>query len=114
MITLTRRVLRPFTRTAILLWAWKRRHEILRWGRSIWTELRSPEPISPSRLKTLGTILWKVSQDSQLTNAAELRSVTLVGDVVEVDVDPSWRHTPRLVSELQAIPGVAEVSLRSA
>ncbi|MGD9703576.1 MAG: hypothetical protein AB7Q42_16745 [Acidimicrobiia bacterium] len=114
MFKFVRRLASPFTRTAIMMWSWNHRHEIQRWGRSIWTELRAPGSISPARLKTLGSILWRVSRDPQLTNAPQLRSVALVGDVVELDVDPTWKHAPHLMNELRGVAGVTEVSVRSA
>jgi hypothetical protein len=114
MFKFTRRITRPFTRMALMAFAWNHRTEIQRWGRSIWAELRAPGEISPSRLKTLGTVLWRVSRDPQLTGARQLRSVSLVGDVVELNVDPMWKHTPRLINELRTVNGVTDVSVRSA
>ena len=114
MFKFTRRITRPFTRMALMAFAWNHRHEIQRWGRSIWAELRAPGEISPSRLKTLGTILWRVSRDPQITGSRQLRSVSLVGDVVELNVDPMWQHAPRLINELRDVSGVSDVSVRSA
>jgi hypothetical protein len=114
MFRFTRHITRPFTRTALMVFAWNHRNEIERWVRSLWTELRAPSEISASRLKTLATILWRVSRDPQLTGSRQLRSVSLVGDAVELDVDPMWKHTPRLINEVRTISGVTDVSVRSA
>ena len=109
MFKFTRHITRSFTRMALMAFAWNHRTEIQRWGRSIWAELRAP-----SRLKTLGTVLWRVSRDPQLTGSRQLRSVSLVGDAVELNVDPMWKHTPRLINELRTVNGVTDVSVRSA
>ena len=109
---LFRRLFNPVTRVAIITWAWNHRHEIRRWGRSLWAELTGPEPISPRRLTTIGKVLWAVATDRQLANARQLRSVRLIGDVVELDVDPRWTRTGRLVSRLEAVDGVREVHVR--
>ena len=107
-----RRLLNPITRTAILTWSTNHRHEIRRWGRSLWAELTSPTPISPTRLATIGRVLWAVTADRDLSNAKQLRSVHLVGDTVELDVDPNWKRTARLVSLLQSVEGVRAVRIR--
>ncbi len=43
-----RTVANPFTRTAMIAFAWANRHTILRWGRSFWNELRRPGMIEPA------------------------------------------------------------------
>lgn len=99
----------PFSRTALLVFAWTHRHTILRWGRSFWVELRSPERIDPRRLSLIGRILWAITRDEQLANARQLRHVRLDGSTVVVDTVPGWIGTARLVDEIAQIPGVAGV-----
>lgn len=100
----------PFSRTALLLFVWTHRHTILRWGRSFWTELRTPGPIDPRRLTLIGRVLWAITRDDQLASARQLRHVRLVGDTVVIDAKPNWHGTARLVDELGTIPGIAGVT----
>lgn len=103
----------PFSRTALLLFVWTHRHTILRWGRSFWTELRSPGPIDPRRLTLIGRVLWAITRDEQLAKARQLRHVRLDGNTVVIDATPDWPGTARLVAELRTIPGIAEVTDRT-
>jgi hypothetical protein len=96
----------------MITWGWNHRHEIKRWGRSLWNELTSPAPISPSRVSLIGKVLWAVTKDRDLSNAKQLRGIHLSGDVVELDVDRRWNRTARLVSLLQGVDGVREVRIR--
>ena len=114
MFRFTRHITRPFTRTALMVFAWNHRNEIERWVRSLWTELRAPSEISASRLKTLATILWRCEPRSSAHRFASAPQRSLVGDAVELDVDPMWKHTPRLINEVRTISGVTDVSVRSA
>jgi hypothetical protein len=111
-VRLIRRLLNPVTRVAIITWGWNHRHEIRRWGRSLWAEVTGSTPTSPKRLMTIGKVLWAVATDPQLSNARQLRSIRLVGDIVELDVDPRWKRTGRLVTRLEAVDGVREVHVR--
>jgi hypothetical protein len=108
-----RRILRnPVTRTAMLTWMWNNRHDIRRWGQSLFAELTEAPRLSPGRMKTLGKVLWAITSDRSLSKAKQLRSVRLDGDVVELDVDPRWKGTARLVTMLQDVDGVGEVRIR--
>lgn len=109
MFRLLRTAANPFNRTALLLFAWAHRRTIMRWGRSFWTELRSPGRIDRRRLALIGRVLWAITRDEQLASARQLRHVRLDGDTVVVDTTPKWRGTARLVDELVTIPGVAGV-----
>ncbi len=99
----------PFTRTALLAFAWSHRRTIMRWGRSLYAELRRPGRIDPRRLQTIGRVLWAITRDDQLADARQLRDVRLRGDELVVDVAPRWSGTARLVDTLTDIPGVSEV-----
>lgn len=109
MFRLVRKVVNPFNRTALVLFAWSHRRTIMRWGRSFWTELRSPGPIDRRRLGLIGRVLWTITRDEELAKARQLRHVRLDGDTVVVDAPPTWRGTARLVDELAAIPGITGV-----
>lgn len=107
----TRSMLNPVTRAAVLTFAWNHRHEILRWGRSLWNEVAGRTDVSPTRAVRTGQVLFAVASDPELRNAPELRRVTMHGDVVEVDVDPTWELLPRLVERIENVKGVARVVL---
>ncbi len=99
----------PFTRTAVVAFAWTHRRTIMRWGRSLWVELRRPGRIEPRRLRQIATVLWAITSDDDLAHAKELREVRLVGDELVVDTTPGWRRTARLVDALDDIPGIARI-----
>lgn len=109
MFRLARRLTNPFTRTAVLAFAWTHRHEILRWGRSLWAELTRPGRIEPARLATIAQVLWKVTSDESLSRSKKLRGVRLDGDVLVLDTARGWRGTPVLVSRLHDVRGVSRV-----
>lgn len=99
----------PFTRTAVIAFAWAHRRTIMRWGRSLYAELRRPGPIAPRRLQTIAKVLWEITNVEQLASARQLREVRLDGDVVVVDAAKSWSGTHRLVDVLDGIDGVSAV-----
>jgi len=104
-----RNLANPFSRTALLMLAWTHRRTIMRWGRSFWTELKTPGRIAPQRLTLIGRVLWTITRDEQLAKARQLRHVRLDGDTLVVDTAPNWRGTAHLVDQLATIPGVAAV-----
>lgn len=104
-----RTVLNPLSRTAVFTLAWNRRRDILRWGRSLWTELQNPDGISPARLTTVARVLLAVTSDSEVSAAKELRQVRLDGDTVVLDVDPNWNRIGRLSDRLLEVKGVKQV-----
>jgi hypothetical protein len=110
MFRMARRLANPFTRTAILAFAWTHRHAIMRWGRSLWTELKRPGRIEPRRLQQIGRVLWTITRDDTLSDARELREVRLEGDVLIVDTAPGWKRTSRLVDALDKVPGITAIN----
>lgn len=110
MFRMARRLANPFTRTAILAFAWTHRHQIMRWGRSLWTELKRPGRIEPRRLQQIGRVLWTITRDETLSDARELREVRLEGDVLIVDTAPGWKRTSRLVDALDKVPGIIAIN----
>ena len=110
MFRIARRLTNPLTRTAILAFAWSHRHAIMRWGRSLWTELRRPGRIEPRRLQQIGRVLWTITRDETLSSAGELREVRLEGDVLVVDTTPGWKRTSRLVDALVDISGITAIN----
>lgn len=104
-----RTIANPFTRTAILAFAWSQRHTILRWGRSLFNELREPRRIDPTRLMLIGKVLWAITREEQFAHARELRHVSLDGTTLVVDASPGWKGTARLVDELSDIDGISAI-----
>jgi hypothetical protein len=102
----------PFTRTALIAFAWSNRQTILRWGRSLFEELRRPGRIEPGRLVLIGKVLWAITRDERLARSTKLRHVTLTGSTVVVDVAPGWQGGARLVDELSRIDGITAVTDR--
>lgn len=99
----------PFTRTAALALAWTHRRTMLRWGRSLYAELRRPGRIDPKRLRTIVRVLWTITGDDDLASARQLREIRLDGNELVVDTVPGWKRTARLVDELGDIPGIARI-----
>jgi len=100
----------PFSRMALLTLAFAHRHAILRWGRSLYTELRRPGPIAPRRLQQIGRVLWAITRDDLLSGARQLREVRLEGDVLVVDATPGWKRQARLIDVLSDIPGITDIT----
>ncbi len=96
----------PFTRTAALAFAWSHRRTVMRWGRTLYTELKRPGKIEPKRLLTISKVLWEVTRNDDLANAKQLREVRLDGDKVVVDTAAGWKQVSRLVDLLDGIDGV--------
>ena len=105
-----RTVVNPFTRTAIIAFAWTHRRTIMRWGRSFWDELRQPNRIDPSRLVVIGRVLWAITRDDRLAQARQLRRVRLDGSTLVVDTTPGWKGAARLVDELDDIAGITAIT----
>jgi hypothetical protein len=100
----------PFTRTAVLAFAWTHRRTILRWGRSLWSELKRPGFIDPSRLSLIARVLWTITRENDLAKAKQLRHVEIRGTTLIVDTAPGWKGTARLVDALDDIPGISAIA----
>ena len=101
-------IVNPFTRTAIMTFLWAHRHEVLRWGRSLWDHLarRDLEPAAAART---AKVLFAVASDDRFRNAKQLRRVTMVGGVVDLQVQRRWALLPALVERVAAVNGVLDV-----
>jgi hypothetical protein len=104
-----RTIANPFTRTALIAFTWSQRRTILRWGRSLWNELREPRRIDPTRLMLIGKVLWAITREEQFAQARQLRHVRLDGTTLVVDAAPGWKGTARLVDELSEIEGISVI-----
>ena len=105
------RILNPVSRVAIATFAWNHRHEILRWGRTLYDQVVGRTDVSPSRALRTGAVLFAIASDSRFRNAKQLRKVTYVGDHVDLDVDERWRELPRLVERIRGVKGVGVVTV---
>ena len=101
-------------RPAWWLLAWTQRHTLALWARSISAEVKGAEPTDLGRVRRLATALYKVSADSRLTNAAGLRSLTLVGDEVVAETDPHWPQRDVLTGVLGGVEQVNGVRFATA
>ena len=110
MLRTLRSAVNPFTRTALIAFAWTHRRTILRWGRSFWNELRRPGRISPTRLTLIAKVLWTITREDQLAQARQLKQVRLDGTTLVVETTPGWRGTARLVDELDDIAGITAIT----
>lgn len=100
----------PFTRTAMIAFAWSHRRTIRRWGRSFWNELRSPHRIDPSRLMLMGKVLWAITSDDRLAQSRQLKHVRLDGSTLIVDATHGWKGSARLVDVLGGIEGITAIT----
>ena len=104
-----RSLLNPVSRMALMTFAWNHRHEVLRWGRTLYDQLIGRSNVSPAAAARTGRLLVAIASDPELRNARELRKVTMVDDVVDLTVDESWPLLLRLVSKVAAVRGVEHV-----
>jgi hypothetical protein len=102
-------LLRPFRRSAWLLLAWTQRHSLALWWRSLRGELRHGRPIDRTRVRRLAVALFHVAADPRLSNAAELKQLSVVDDVVLAHTDEHWANRPLLTSVLTGVENVNEV-----
>jgi hypothetical protein len=110
-LTRPRSLLNPVTRVAVATFLWSHRHEILRWGRSLYEQLIRQADTSPTRAMQTGRLLYVIASDDKLRNAKQLRKVTLDGDVVNLEVDDYWSQLPRLLDRVRSVKGVRDVTV---
>ena len=107
-------LLNPITRLAVLTFTWNHRHEILRWGRSLYDQVVGRTDVSPARALRTGNLLFSIASDRRLRDAKQLRRVTMDGDTVDLDVDATWSELPRLIERVRGVKGVAHVTVNGA
>lgn len=100
-------------RTAIVKLLWAHRHDMSRWGRSLWSEVRNPDGVSPARLATIGRVLVAITSDEKVSSAGELRQVRLVDDTIVLDVAPGWERARSVSDRLLQIKGVRQVMIET-
>ena len=94
MFKFIRRIIRPISRTMLLVLAWNHREAVALWVRTLVAELRDRRRADPSRLRRLGRALTRVSNATSRRDLAGLRRLRLVdpdtivveGDGVGVDI----------------------------
>ncbi len=104
-----RTLFNPISRIALATFAWNHRHEILRWGRTLYEQVLGRQDVSPARAVRTGTLLYAIASDSDLRNAKQLRKVTFDGSEVDLHVDESWKHLPRLIERVEGVKGVRRI-----
>ncbi|HZI44322.1 MAG TPA: hypothetical protein VFD53_03815 [Ilumatobacter sp.] len=99
----TRPVLRPISRSAVVLLMWSQRYTLALWFRSVRDEFMhqlSRRRTEPRRWKRLLSALWRISSDPRLANTPELRRIALEGDTVTLDASETWHGRYLLDSQL--------------
>jgi hypothetical protein len=108
------KLLRPFSRMALITFAWNHRHEVMRWGRTLYDQLVGRTDVSPARALRTGQLLFAIATDDRLRNAKELRKVTMVDDTVDLTVDERWSLLPHLVDRVRGVKGVSAITINGA
>jgi hypothetical protein len=106
-----RSFLSPVTRVAVATFVWNHRHEILRWGRTLYAQLVRQADRSPTSAARTGRLLYAIASDDRLRDARELRKVTMTGAVVNLEVDEYWSQLPRLIDRVRSVKGVQGVTV---
>jgi hypothetical protein len=110
-LTRPRSILNPVTRVAVATFLWAHRHEILRWGRSLYEQLIRQADRSPARAMRTGRLLYVIASDDQLRDAQELRKVSLDGDVVDLEVADDWGQLTRLLHRVRSVKGIRGITV---
>ena len=97
----------PVSRMALITFAWNHRHEVFRWGRSLWEQLIGRGDVSPQRALRTGMLLYAIASEESLRNAKQLRKVTMVDRVV----DERWSELDRLVERVWSVKGVRTITV---
>lgn len=106
-----RGVFNPLSRAALITWGWNYRHEILRWGRTLWNELVGREGVDTGRAVRTGRVLAAIASEERLRNAPQLKQVTMNGDVVDLRVEPGWTELPRVIDRVRSVKGIVGVTV---
>jgi hypothetical protein len=99
----TRPVLRPISRSAVVLLMWSQRYTVALWVRSVRDEFMhqlSRRRTDVRRWKRLLSALWRISSDPRLANTPELRRIALDGETVTLDASETWHGRYLLDSQL--------------
>lgn len=100
----------PFTRTAIVTFLWAHRHEVLRWGRSLWEHLAGRD-VDPAAAVRTAKVLYAVASDERFRDAKQLRRVTMTDGIVNLEADERWSLLPSLILRVRSVEGVREVAV---
>lgn len=106
-----RGVFNPLSRAALITWAWNYRHEILRWGRTLWNELVGRDGVDAGRAVRTGRVLVSIASEERLRNAPQLKHVAINGDVVDLRVEPGWSELPRVIDRVRKVKGITGVTV---
>lgn len=110
-----RGVFNPLSRAALITWAWNYRHELLRWGRTLYNELVGrKEGVDTARAVRTGRVLMAIASEERLRNAPELKQVTMHDGVVDLKVKSGWSELPRVIDRVRGVNGVNSVTVNGA
>ncbi len=98
----------PLTRTAMVTFLWAHRHEVLRWGRSLWEHLARRD-LDPAAAVRTAKVLFAIAGDERFRDAKQLRRVTMIDGIVNLEADEWWSLLPSLVLRVRSVDGVREV-----
>jgi hypothetical protein len=101
--------LTPVSKVAIATFLWAHRHEVMRWGRSLYEHLVVRRDLGPVRAARVASLLAVIAMRDDLRNAPQLRKVSLHGDRVDLDVDERWPLLPTLIARVRGVKGIREV-----
>jgi len=106
-----RALLNPFSRVAVATFAWNHRHEVMRWGRTLYDQVVGRTDVSPAHAVRTGRLLFAIASDERLRNAKQLRRVTAIDDTVDLEVDERWAELPHLLARVRGVKGVDHVTV---
>lgn len=106
-----RTLINPMSRLALATFAWNHRHEIMRWGRTLYDQVVGRTDVSVPHAIRTGRLLAAIASDDELRNAPELRKVTMTDGTVDLEVDETWERLPRLLAKVRGTKGVEHVTL---
>lgn len=101
------------TRTAIMTFVWAHRHEVLRWGRSLWEHVARRD-LDPAATMRTAKVLFAVAGDERFRDAKQLRRVTMDDGVVDLQAEQRWPLLPALVERVRTVDGVRDVTVNGA
>ena len=104
-----RRTLRGVRTLGWVLLGWSHRHSVALWWRSIVREVRGGT--SFRRMVMLLRSLARVSADTRLANAAELKSLSISGGALGARAEVRWSHSGVLRTVLEGVDDVERVDV---
>jgi hypothetical protein len=102
-------LLHPLRRSAWIFMAWSQRHSLALWWHSLRAELRPGRPVDVGRIGRLASVLARVTIDPRLSNAPELKQISIDDGVLLAHADEHWSKRPILTSTLANVSHIKSV-----